>query len=159
MVEERVIERLRGDGADDVVEQALDADGKDARLAVFGVVALDDADAAERFGESAGDLGVDFGALAEDGSDGFEGLLQDEAEDEEDAEGEQRHAAADADEDAEGDDGGEDSADEFEQAGADEVADAFDVGHDAGDESAGAVFVVEGDRETADVALDLGAEL
>ena len=47
----------------------------------FGVVALDDADAAEGFGEAAGDLGVDLGALAEDGADGLEGLLQDEAED------------------------------------------------------------------------------
>ncbi len=150
---------MRGDGADDVVEQALDAGGKDAGLAVLGVIALDDADAAERFGEAARDLSVDFGALAEDGTDGLEGLLQDEAEDDKDAEGEQRHAAADADEDAEGDDGGEDSADEFEQAGTDEVADAFDVGHDARDQGAGAVFVVEGDGQAADVVLNLGAEL
>src|SRR5438874_4200483 len=123
------------------------------------MVALHDANATERFGEAAGDLGVDLGALAEDGADGFEGLLQNEAEDDEDAEGEQRHAAADADENAEGDDGGENSANEFKQAGADEVADAFNVGHDAGDESAGAVFIVEGYGQAADVALDLGAEL
>jgi hypothetical protein len=45
------------------------------------VVALDDADAAERFGEAAGDFGVDLGALAEDGADGLEGLLQNEDED------------------------------------------------------------------------------
>src|SRR5258707_7888250 len=152
-------ERLRGHGADDVVEQALDAGGKDARLTVLGVIALDDADAAERFGEASSDLGVDFGALAEDGTYGLEGFLQNEAEDDEDAEGEQRHAAADANEDGEGDDGGEDSADEFEQAGADEGADTFDVGHDAGDKGAGAVFVVEGDGQTADVALDLGGEV
>ena len=48
---------------------------------LFGVIALDDADAAERFGEAAGDFGVDLGALAEDGADGLEGRLQDEAED------------------------------------------------------------------------------
>ncbi len=152
-------ERLRGDGADDVVEQALNASGEDAGLAVFGVVALDDADAAERFGKTAGNLGVDLGAFAEDGTDGLEGSLQDEAEDEQDAEGEQRHAAADADEDAEGDDGGKDAADELKQAGTDEVANAFDVGHDAGDEGAGAVFIVEGDGQAADVLLDLGAQL
>src|SRR5258707_11266030 len=152
-------ERLRGHGADDVVEQALDAGGKDARLTVLGVIALDDADAAERFGEASGDLGVDFGALAEDGTYGLEGLLQDETEDDEDAEGEQRHAAADADEDGEGDDGGEDSADEFEQASTDEVTYAFDVGHDAGDEGAGAVLVVKGDGQAADVTVGLGAEL
>src|SRR6266478_5563623 len=87
-------ERLRSEGADDIVEQAFDAGGKDARFAVFGVIALDDADAAEGFGEAAGDLGVDLGALAEDGTNGLEGLLQNEAEDDKDAEGEQRHAAA-----------------------------------------------------------------
>ena len=48
---------------------------KTLRFAVFGVVALDDADAAERFGEAAGDFGVDLGALAEDGADGLEGAL------------------------------------------------------------------------------------
>ena len=137
----------------------LDPGGEDVGLALLGVVALDDADAAEGFGEAAGDLGVDLGALAEDGADGLEGPLEDEAEDEEDAEGEQCHPGADANENAEGDDGGEDAADEFEQAGADEVADAFDVGHDAGDEGAGAVFVVEGDGEAADVGLDLPAQL
>ena len=54
---------------------------------------------------------------------------------------------------------GEDAADEVDDAGADEVADAFDVGHDAGDEGAGAVLVVEGDGQAADVLLDLHAEL
>ena len=83
-VEESVMQRLRGEGADDVVEQALDAAGKDAGLALFGVVALDDAHAAERFGEAAGDFGVDLAALAEDGADGLEGLLQDEGEDDQD---------------------------------------------------------------------------
>ena len=59
----------------------------------------------------------------------------------------------------EGEDRGEDAADEVDQAGADEVADAFDVGHDAGDEGAGAVLVVEGDGQAADVLLDLHAQL
>src|ERR1700679_2325130 len=123
-------ERLRGDGADDVVEEALDAGGEDVGFAVFGVVALDVSDSAERFGEASGDFGVDPGALAEDRPDRPEGLLQDEAKDEKDAEGEQRHSSADADEDAEGDDGGEDPSDELKQSGADEVAYGFNIGHD-----------------------------
>ncbi len=49
------------------------------------------------------------------------------------------------------------AAEEVDDAGADEIADAFDVGHDAGDEGAGAVFVVEGYGETANVGLDLHA--
>ena len=81
-------EGLRGERGDDVLEQAVDAGGEDAGLAGFGVVALDDADAAERFGEAAGDFGVDLAALAEDGADGLEGLLQNEAEEQKDDEGE-----------------------------------------------------------------------
>ncbi len=133
--------------------------GEDVGLALFGVVALDDADAAERFGEAAGDLGVDLGALAEDGADGLEGALQNEAKGDEDDEGDERHLDAELDEVAEREDGGEDAADEVDDAGADEVADAFDVGHDAGDEGAGAVFIVKGDGKAADVGLDLHAQL
>ncbi len=124
----------------------------------FGVVALDDADAAERLGEAAGDLGVDLGALAEDGSNGLEGLLQDEAEDDQDDEGDERHLDAELDEVGEGEERGEQAAEEVDDAGADEVADAFDIGHDAGDEGAGAVLVVEGYGQAADVGLDLHAE-
>ena len=152
-------ERLRGERGDDVLEEAVGAGSKDVGLALFSVIALDDADSAERLGEAAGDFGVDLGALAEDGADGLEGFLQDEAEDEQDAEGEHRHLDAELDEVAEGEDGGEDAAEEVDDAGADEVAYAFDVGHDAGDEGAGAVFVVEGDGEAADVGLDLHAQL
>ena len=73
-------------------------------------------------------------------------------------EGDERHLDAELDEVAEGEDGGEEAAEEVDDAGADEVADAFDVGHDAGDEGAGAVLVVEGYGEAADVGLDLHAE-
>ncbi len=152
-------EGLGGERGDDVLEEAVGAGGEDVGLALFGVVALDDADAAEGLGEAAGDLGVDLGALAEDGADGLEGALEDEAEDEQDDEGDDRHLDAELDEVAEGEDGGEDAAEEVDDAGADEVADAFDVGHDAGDEGSGAVLVVEGYGEAADVGLDLHAEL
>ena len=53
-------------------KKPLHAAGKDGGLALFGVIALDDAHAAERFGQAAGDFGVDFAALAEDGADGLE---------------------------------------------------------------------------------------
>ena len=137
---------LRGERVDDVLEKAIDAAGKDFGLAVFGVVALDDANAAERFGEAAGDFGVDLGALAEDGADDLEGALQNERKGGHDDEGQQRHADRHVHEVGEGEDGGEDAADEVDDAGADEVADAFDVVHDAGDERAGAVLVIEGRR-------------
>ena len=52
-----------------VLQKAVDTLGKDRGFAVFGVVALDDAHAAQRFSEPARDLGVDFAAFAEDGAD------------------------------------------------------------------------------------------
>ncbi len=68
--------RGRGERLEDVVQQALDAGAEDLVLARLGVVALHHAHAAERFGQAAGDFGVDLAALAEDGPDGAEGLSQ-----------------------------------------------------------------------------------
>ena len=78
---------LGGERRDDVLEEALGSGCEDVGLGVFGVVALHDADAAEGLGEAAGDLGVDLGALAEDGANGLEGALEDETEDDQDDEG------------------------------------------------------------------------
>ena len=59
-----------------VLQQALDADGEDSGLALFGVIALDHAHAAQRLGQPASDLGVDLAPLAEDGANHFEPILQ-----------------------------------------------------------------------------------
>ena len=58
-----------GERGFDVRQQPFDASGEDFRFALFGVITLDDADAAQGFGQAAGDFGVDFAALAEDGAD------------------------------------------------------------------------------------------
>ena len=50
----------------DVAEQLVRALGEDEILALLGGVGLDDADAAERLVQPAGDLGVDLAALAEE---------------------------------------------------------------------------------------------
>ena len=50
------------------------------------------------------------------------------------------------------------AADKLHQARADEVAHALDVAHDARDQQAGAVFVVEADRQTANMPLHLLAQ-
>ena len=55
--------------------------------------------------------------------------------------------------------GGEESADEVDQAGADKIPHAFDVAHDPRDEGAGAVSVIKGDGEPADVLLHLPAQV
>ena len=57
--------RHAGHRLGDVAEQPVRALGEDDLLALLRGVGLDDADAAERFGEPAGDLGVDLAALAE----------------------------------------------------------------------------------------------
>ena len=75
VVEAAASDAGHGERLHDVVQQAVHAAGKDAGLALFGVIALDDAHAAQRLGEAAGDLGVDLAALAEDGADDFEGRI------------------------------------------------------------------------------------
>ena len=64
-----------GERAHHVLEEPLDAFREDRMFALFGVIALDDANAAERFREAAGDFGVDAAALAEDGADDFESRI------------------------------------------------------------------------------------
>ena len=76
----------RGQRLQDVVEEALHAGRERLLLALLGVVALHDADAAERLGEAARDLGVDLRALAEDRPDRPERLVQDDAEADEERE-------------------------------------------------------------------------
>ena len=63
--ENAVIGRDAGQRLRDVAEQPVRALREDELFALLGRVGLDDADAAERFGEPAGDLGVDLAALAE----------------------------------------------------------------------------------------------
>ena len=81
------------------------------------------------------------------------------AEDEDEAERDRRHAAAlMRSRTTRANDGGQQAADELDQAGADEVADAFHVGHDARDQHAGFVGIVVGDGQAADVLLHFAAQ-
>ena len=86
-------QRGGGERFQNVVEQALDAAGENRLFALFGVIALHDAHAAERFGEAAGDFGVDFRARAEEGANRLEGFAEAEAEDQQDRDGDAGHAA------------------------------------------------------------------
>ena len=62
---ERGDRRHAGHRLRDVAEQPVRALREDELLALLGGVGLDDADAAERLVQAAGDLGVDLAALAE----------------------------------------------------------------------------------------------
>ncbi len=65
-----------GQTLENVIEQPLHAFAEDLFFARFGMVTLHDAHAAERFGETAGDFGVDFASLAENRPDSGEGFAQ-----------------------------------------------------------------------------------
>ncbi len=65
-------DRGRGEGLQHVFEQTLRAGGENFFLALFGVIALDHANAAQRFGEPAGDFGIDFRTFAKNRADGLE---------------------------------------------------------------------------------------
>jgi len=63
-----------GEALHDIVEQALDAAGKDRGFGFLGVIAFYHAHAAQRFGEAAGHFRINLAALAEDGAQHFERL-------------------------------------------------------------------------------------
>ena len=145
--------------AHDVVEQPLDAAGENLRFALFGVIALDDAHAAQRLREASGNLRADFAPFAEDGPDGFECLAQGERRRPAQLASETpRHQRADPEQQHQCDHGGQYSADELDHAGADQVAHAFDIRHDARHQLAGLVRIVVSDRQAADVLLNLAAQ-
>ena len=131
------------------VEQPLDAAREYGGFALLGVVALDHAHAAQRFGQAPGDFGVDLAALAEDRPDLGEGLATARSEDRDEQRGQPGHQRADPQQHHQRDHGGHQAADEFDQAGANQVAHAFDVGHDARDQHAAFVGVVIADRAGA----------
>src|SRR3954465_13886358 len=87
--------RRGGQSLEYVVEQALHPAGEDRLFPAFGVITLHHAHAAERFGQTAGDLSVNLAALAENRTDGTAGFAGGESENNQESEGEQRHRPAD----------------------------------------------------------------
>src|ERR1019366_2986857 len=145
--------------AHDVVQQALHAGGENPGFAGFGMIALDYSHAGQRLGETAGDVGGDFAALAEDRADLAEGLAEAEREYHDEEQRDAGQQRADAEQDDEREQRRQDAAHEIHQAGADQVAHALHVAHDAGDQGAGFVGIVVDHGQTADVLLHLAAQL
>ena len=123
------------------------------------MIALDDPNAAQRLGQTAGDLGVDPAALAEDGADDLEGVPQHKDKRAHHGEDRQRDRHAAMQQVEEGQHGGQQASNKIDQPGAHQVAHAFHVGHDARHQRASAVFVVVADRKQAHVALNLPSHL
>ncbi len=118
------------------------------------MVALDYADSAKRFGQTAGNFRVDFRTSTKDGPDSGESFINKEAESEQDAESDQGHQCADAQQDDERKNTGHQAAEKLHQACADEVANAFDVAHDARNQLAGFVRIVVSDWKPPNVRLN-----
>ena len=127
---------------------------EDQLLALLGGVGLDDADAAERLVQAAGDLGVDLAALAEERPQPLERGGHREAERAERDDVDQGQDPVEVEEIRQREDGRDDAADELHEAVADEVPDALGVGHDPRDQDAGLGRVEVADRQARDVRLD-----
>ena len=143
----------------DVAEKPVRTFGEDQLFALLGGVRLDDADAAERFGEAAGDLGVDLPALAEQRPQPIEGRRHPAAEQAEDDDGHERQLPVQVQQDAERQQGSDDRSGELHEPGADEVPDAFRVGHDARNQDAALRRVEVPNRQAHHVRLDVLAHL
>ena len=116
---------------------------------------FDNADAAERFLETACNLALDLAAFLEQRTHAIEAKEHRGSDGDDDNEGEHGEQSAGFEKNGEGEDGGKQTAAEIDKAGADEVAKTFDVVHDAVYEFAGLVSVEIGDGETADVDLNI----
>ena len=139
----------------DVAEQPVRALGEDHLFALLGRVGLDDADAAERFGEPAGHLRVDLAALAEQRPQPLERHRHPAAEGAEDQDRHRGQLPVEIKKDAERERGRHDRSRQLHDAGADEIPDAFGVGHDPRDEDAGLRRVEVPDRQAHHVRLDV----
>src|SRR4051812_40802098 len=103
-------------------------------LASLGRVDLYDADAANRFGETSGDVSVDGAALPEQWAQALEGDGHHPAECHENEQRDRGQLPVEPEEHTQGDRRGEKAADQLDDARADEISHAFGVAHDARDE-------------------------
>ena len=128
---------------------------EDELFALLRGVGLDDADAAERFGQAAGDFGVDLAAFAEQRTQPLERQRHAAAEDRQRDDRGERQAPVQIEQVRERGDRGDDAAGELDEAGADEIPDPFGVVHDAREQLARLRRVEVADRQPGDVLLDL----
>ena len=132
----------------------MDAGREHQLFPLFSGVGLDDADAANGFGEASGDFGVDLPALAEDRPHRPERVPHRRTERQQHDEGNQRQRPVQIEEDDDRGRGCHDAANELHQAGADEIADPFGVIHYPRHEGARLRRIEIPDRQPGDVRLD-----
>ena len=145
--------RSRGQSSQHIFEQTLHSVCENLLFAIFGVITLDHANAAERLREPARDLGIDLAALAKDRADRPKGFIERNRKEQQESEGDAGHHGADAEQHHQRDTGGQQTADQIDQSSADQVANAFDIAHDARDQHAALGRIVKRNWQPADMRL------
>jgi len=143
----------RGEGTDHIGKQPVHAFTKDARLAVLGVIALHHTHATERFRQPACHFRGDAPALAKDGANCLERLLQNQHKQNHDAKNDQGHVAAAIQQKTKDQQSREQPTHKLHQPRADQVPNALDVVHDARYEHTRSVRIIKAHRRPAHVAL------
>ena len=151
----RAHEGAAGDRSRDIVEQPLDPFRENLFLTCLGDVDLHYPHAAERLGETAGDLGIDSAAIAEQWTQPRKSDRHHPAERKQHEDRDRRHAPVEIEEHPEADDGGEQSSGELDEARSNQIPDALGVRHDARDQHAGLGGVEIGNRQVKHVRLDV----
>ena len=140
-------------------KDAVDAPREDEVLTPLGDVGLDDADPAEGFGQPAGDLGALPIAFAEDGPQPGEGNGQGRPEDRQHDHDHGGDLPADVDQHRQGGSGGEEAAQELDEAGADQIAESIGIRHDPGHQHADLRRIELPDRQSQYVRFDPSAHV
>src|SRR5262249_26473867 len=135
------------------VKKPHDAAAKHALLAVFGVVSLDHANPAQRFGESSRHLGVDLSPLAKNRTNRLKSFLKRQSETEQEPEGQRRHQRTDPEQHNQRNTRGEQSTYKIYKASADQVTHAFHITHDSRYQNTALGRIVERHGQPPDMRL------
>ena len=119
------------------------------------MIPLDHADAAQRLGEPASDLGVNLAALAKNRPDSRERLVERHRKAYQRADRDERHLRAGAEQQNERNSGGDQSAGKIHEAGAQQITHALHIAHDAGNQATCLVDVVKCNRKAGNMSLYL----
>src|SRR5439155_11936703 len=144
----------RGQRAHYVFEQPRDSSSEDIFFTLFCVISLYHANAAERFGQTPGDLGVDLPALTKYRPNRLKRFLQSHGEKEQEAERKRGHQRTDSEQNEQRNAGSQQATHEINQPSPDQVAHAFHVAHNARDQDSAFGRIVERHWQSADVGLN-----
>ena len=128
-------------------------------LAFFGMISLDHAHAAQRFGQTSRDLSIDLAPFTENRPYGSKGFCQRNSNHEQSGKRQQGHNPADGEQKTERDRRGKQAARELNQPGPQQVANTLHVAHDARDQGPSFVGVIKRNRKPSNMFLHFSAQI